>query len=181
MYVDQQLVGALDRRLGNDSLKTPRQTHAATLDILVENTGRVKYSTKIRTERAGLSQVTIDGQAPKSWEIYSLPMDDLTHLRFVPEPYSGPCFFQAQMAVKAPADTYLDTRALHKGQMWVGEHNLGRFWSIGPQYTLYTPGPWLRKGSSTVMFFDLLGDSSDRLVTATGPIFGAKVSTREKQ
>jgi beta-galactosidase len=181
VYVDQQLVGTLDRRLGNDSLELPRQTRATTLDILVENTGRVNYSTKIRTERAGLSQVTIDGQAPKSWEVFSLPMDDLTRLRFLPEPCWGPCFFQAQMTVRTSADTYLDTRALHKGQMWVGEHNLGRFWSIGPQYALYTPAPWLRKGSTTVTFFDLLGDSSDRLVTAAGPIFGAKVSTREIQ
>jgi len=108
-------------------------------------------------------------------------MDDVAHLRFLPEPCSGPCFFQARMKVKKPADTYLDTRGLHKGQMWVGEHNLGRFWSIGPQYALYTPAPWLHPGSTTVTFFDLLGNSSDRLTTAIAPIFGETVSTRESQ
>jgi beta-galactosidase len=85
------------------------------------------------------------------------------------------------MTVKRPADTYLDTRGLHKGQMWVGTHNLGRFWSVGPQYSLYTPGPWLQPGNTTLTFFDLLADSSDHVISVKSPIFGAAVSTREKQ
>ncbi len=182
VYVDQQFIGTLDRRLGSDTLELPRLTRASTLDILVENTGRVNYSRKIRTERTGLTgEVTVDGVAPKSWEIYSLPMDNVAHLRYLPEPCSGPCFFQAQMAVKKPADTYLDTRGLHKGQMWVEAHNLGRFWSIGPQYSLYTPAPWLQQGMTTLTFFDLLADSGEHLASVTAPIFGSAISTREKQ
>jgi beta-galactosidase len=180
IYVDQKLVGTLDRRLGTDSLDIPRQTHAATLDILVENSGRVNFTKVIRTERAGLTgTVTLDGKQPRNWEIYSLPMDDLSHLRFLPEPCSGPCFFRTQMTVRKPADTYLDTRGLHKGMVWVGQQPLGRFWSVGPQYALYTPGPWLEPGIDTITFFDLLGDPSDRLRTSTEPIFGATTSTRD--
>ena len=182
IYIDQKLVGTLDRRLGTDTLELPRQNHASTLDILVENTGRVNYSSRIRTERAGLTgMVTVGGVAPKSWEIYSLPMDDLTHLRFAPEPCAGPCFYRAQMTVKKPADTYLNTRGLHKGEMWVGDHNLGRFWSVGPEYSLYTPAPWLTKGRTTLTFFDLQGDATDHLSTSMEPIFGEKTATREAQ
>ena len=177
IYVDQQLVGTLDRRLGQQTLEIPRLTHAATLDILVENTGRVNFTDVIRTERKGLTGIVIlDGKSPKNWEIYSLPMDDLSHLRFLPEPCSGPCFFQAQMTVKEPADTYLDTRGLHKGMAWIGRQPLGRFWSIGPQYALYTPGPWLQPGSDTITFFDLTADPSDHLVTTTEPLFGTTSS-----
>ncbi len=173
IYVDQQLVGSLDRRLGEQILEISRQTHAATLDILVENTGRVNFTDVIRTERKGLTgTVTLDGKSPKNWEIYSLPMDDLSHIRFLPEPCTGPCFLQAQMTVDKPTDTYLDTRGLHKGMVWIGRQALGRFWSIGPQYALYTPGPWLRPGNNTVTFFDLAADQSDHLVTTTGPVFG---------
>jgi beta-galactosidase len=32
---------------------------------------------------------------------------------------------------------------------------LGRFWRIGPQQTLYLPGPWLRPGVNEVIVFDL--------------------------
>jgi beta-galactosidase len=180
IYVDQQLVGTLDRRLGTSTLDIPKVAHAATLDILVENSGRVNFTSVIRTERKGLTgSVTLDGKAPKGWEIYSLPMDDLSRLRFVSESCSGPCYFQTQMSVDKPADTYLDTRGLHKGMVWIGQQPLGRFWSIGPQYTLFTPGPWLQPGSNTVTFFDLVGDSSDHLKSITEPIFGATISTRD--
>jgi len=178
IYVDQQPVGTLDRRLGESHLDIPRQTHAATLDILVENTGRVNFTEVIRTERKGLTgNVTLDGHAPKNWEIYSLPMDDLSHLRFLLEPCTGPCFFQAQMTIDKPADTYLDTRSLHKGMVWLGTQSLGRFWSIGPQHALYAPAPWLHSGNNTITFFDLTGDQGDRLTTTTEPIFDTKPST----
>ena len=179
VYIDQKLVGTLDRRLGTNTLEIPRQTHASTLDILVENTGRVNYTKVIRTERKGLTgDVTLDGKAPKNWEIYSLPMDDLSKLRFLPEPCSGPCFFRARMNVSRPADTYLDTRGLHKGMLWIGDRALGRFWSIGPQFALYTPGPWLKPGANSVTFFDLQGDASDQVKSVKEPIFGDTVSTR---
>lgn len=115
IYIDQQLVGTLDRRQGTYILELPRQTHASPLDILVENSGRVNFTKVIRTERKGITgSVTVGDKQPKNWEIYSLPMDDLSHLRFLSEPCSGPCFFQTQMTVKNPTDTYLDTRSLHK-------------------------------------------------------------------
>lgn len=182
VYIDQTLVGVLDRRLNTTTLQIPRQEHASTLDILVENTGRVNYSQIIRTERAGITgAVTVGEKTPKTWEIYSLPMDDLSHLRMLPEPCVGPCFYRGEIPARKPADTYLDTRSLHKGQLWVGMHNVGRFWSVGPQYTLYLPGVWLQQGTTPIVFFDLQGDSSDRLRTAENPIVGTTTNVRDKQ
>jgi beta-galactosidase len=182
IYVDQNLAGALDRRLGTDTLNIPIQNHASTLDILVENTGRVNYSKAIRTERAGLTgAVTIGSKVPHSWEIYPLPMNDLSSLRMLSGPCSGPCFYRAAMLVKQRADTYLDTRMLHKGQLWVGTHNIGRFWSVGPQYTLYVPGPWLHAGTTSITFFDLQADASDRLKTIANPVTGRSTDVRDKQ
>lgn len=182
VYIDQALVGVLDRRLGTTTLQIPQQNHASTLDILVENTGRVNYSQIIRTERAGLTgTVTIGDKTPRSWEIYSLPMDDLSHLRMLPEPCSGPCFYKSEITTSSPGDTYLNTRSLHKGQLWIGTHNLGRFWSVGPQYTLYLPGPWLQKGTTPIVFFDLQGDPSDRVSSVVKPIVGATTNVRDNQ
>ena len=182
VYIDQTLVGVLDRRLGTTTLQIPRQSHASTLDILVENTGRVNYSQIIRSERAGLTgTVTIGDKRPKSWEIYSLPMDDLSHLRMLPESCSGPCFYKSEITTSKPHDTYLDTRALHKGQLWIGTHNLGRFWSVGPQYTLYLPGPWLQKGTAPIVFFDLQGNSSDHVSSVDKPFVGTTTNIRDNQ
>lgn len=182
VYVDQKLVGALDRRLGQETMEVPRQAEAATLDILVENTGRVNYSHAIRGEQAGLTgPVSLDGQPLDDWRMYRLPMDDLSRLRLSPGSCVGPCFYEAEMTVGQPADTYLDTRGLHKGQLWLGARNLGRFWSIGPVHTLYAPAPWMRRGVNRILVFDLTGDASNRLATVPAPVFGKVTTTREAQ
>jgi beta-galactosidase len=40
----------------------------------------------------------------------------------------------------------------------VNGHNLGRYWNIGPQQTLYLPGCWLKKGTNTIVIFEQLGE-----------------------
>jgi beta-galactosidase len=54
------------------------------------------------------------------------------------------------------ADTYLDMSSWGKGTVWVNGHNLGRYWSIGPQQTLYLPVEWLKKGKNEVVVLELL-------------------------
>ena len=41
-----------------------------------------------------------------------------------------------------------------KGVAFVNDHNLGRYWTIGPQTTLYVPSPWLHKGDNHVIIFE---------------------------
>ncbi|MGB7134998.1 MAG: beta-galactosidase family protein, partial [Acidobacteriaceae bacterium] len=90
IYVDQKLAGTLDRRLGTDHLTLPVVHRPATLDILVENSGRVNFTNVIRTERAGiLGSVTLGGRTPQHWQIYSLPMDRLSRLHFEAAACSG--------------------------------------------------------------------------------------------
>lgn len=182
VYIDRKLVGTLDRRLGQETIDLPRVDRAATLDILVENTGRVNYSRAIRTEQTGLTgAVSLNGAVLTGWEMFRLPMADLSTLAFTPDACTGPCFYQVEMTVDRPADTYLDLRGAHKGQLWLGEHNLGRFWSIGPVHTLYAPAPWMQKGVNRITFFDLTGDASDRIGTTTKPIWGKITNHREAQ
>lgn len=38
---------------------------------------------------------------------------------------------------------------------FVNGYNLGRYWNIGPQETLYIPAPWLRKGENELLIFEL--------------------------
>jgi beta-galactosidase len=76
--------------------------------------------------------------------------------------------------VDAPADTFLDTSAFTKGEVWLNGQPLGRVWNIGPQTTLYVPGPWLRKGENEVVVFDLQGGAGRMLVGRDKPILGGK-------
>ena len=46
----------------------------------------------------------------------------------------------------------------YKGIVIVNGKNLGRFWGIGPQSTLYVPKAWLQQTDNTVLLFDLHGE-----------------------
>ncbi|RTL23425.1 MAG: hypothetical protein EKK52_03945 [Burkholderiales bacterium] len=50
-------------------------------------------------------------------------------------------------------DSFVDTRGWGHGQVWVNGHHLGRFWSLGPQQTLYLPASWLKAGANEVLVF----------------------------
>lgn len=175
IYINQKLAGTLDRRLGTNQLKLPVVEVPTTLDILVENSGRVNFTKVIRTERKGITgSVTVGGKTPQSWEIYSLPMSDVSGLSFQKGPCAGPCFYRTEMRVDTPADTYLDTQHLRKGEMWVDGCALGRFWFVGPQFALFTPGPWLHEGNNELIFFDLQGSAAESITSVKGPIFSAE-------
>ena len=179
VYVDQKLIGTLDRRIGTSHLTLPIVNRASTLDILVENSGRLNFTKEIRTDRKGLTgSVTIGVKEPKHWQIYSLPMNDLTKLHFLSESCEGPCFYRTEMNVSASADTYLDTRGVNKGEVWVNRQSLGRVWSIGPQFALYTPGSWLNDGPNEIVIFDLLGTPMEALKSVEKPIYEGAISAQ---
>jgi beta-galactosidase len=176
IYVDQKMVGTLDRRLGESHVALPVALRAATLDILVENSGRVNFTRVIRGERKGITgKVTLANKEPKHWQIYPLPMSDLAHLQFTKQACAGPCFYRTELTAAAATDTYLDTSTLHKGELFINQAPLGRFWSIGPQHALYLPGPWVKKGKNEIIFFDSMGDSNELLKSVNKPIFDRRI------
>ncbi len=173
VFLDGRPLGALDRRL--DQQQLPFEASAASqLDILVENTGRVNFSSAIQGERKGiLNKVTLNGKPLLGWDIFPLPMEHPDRFAFSDAPCEGPCFYKANFQIDSPADTFLDTTAFHKGQVWLNGAALGRVWDIGPQKTLYVPAPWLRSGQNEVVVFDLDGQSGRSLVGRNKPILGA--------
>lgn len=54
-------------------------------------------------------------------------------------------------------DTFLNLETWGKGQVYVNGHAIGRFWSIGPQQTLYVPGCWLKRGKNEIVVLDVVG------------------------
>jgi beta-galactosidase len=145
------------------------------LDILVENSGRISYpAVAMRGDRKGITNaVTLAGAPVVGWDVYPLPMLQPSELPFSHAACEGPCFYRATFNVDAPADTFFDTRAFSKGEVWLNGRALGRVWKIGPQKTLYVPGPWLRKGENSVVVFDLNGEPGRSLAGTEKPILGS--------
>ncbi|WP_460501986.1 beta galactosidase jelly roll domain-containing protein, partial [Hymenobacter agri] len=78
---------------------------------------------------------------------------------------SAPVLRASTFNVAAPTDTYLDMRQWGKGVVWVNGHNMGRYWAIGPQQTLYVPAEWLKKGANTITVLELLKPQQSALPT----------------
>jgi beta-galactosidase len=158
VYLDGALQGTIDRRLGQDTVELHGGHTGSQLDILVENTGRVNFGRQFPHESAGIThQVTLAGALLTGWDIFPLPMHDLKTQTYKAASCTGPCFYRGRFHVDQPADTFVDTRSLAKGEVFVNGRALGRFWSIGPQGTLYLPGPWLKPGDNQIVIFDLDG------------------------
>jgi beta-galactosidase len=158
VYLDGVLAGTLDRRLNQSTMPLNIALDHARLDILVENSGRVNFGPQFPHERAGITRrVLLADRLLTGWRIYPLPMQNVGAIPYKREKCQGACFYQASFDVDEPADTYVDTRALGKGMVWINGQPLGRFWNIGPQGTLYLPAPWLKPGRNEIVVFDLDG------------------------
>lgn len=155
VYQGDKRLGVLDRRLKQNSLNVELST-AAPLDILVENMGRVNFGPHMVTDRKGITEkVTVGGEELTGWEIYPLPLADLSRLKFSAKSKTGPAFYRGALKLNSIGDTYLDLRGWGKGLVWVNGHNLGRYWRIGPQQSLFVPAGWLKKGRNEIVVLDL--------------------------
>ena len=148
-------LGVFDRRLKQHSLGVDLQS-GVPLDILVENMGRVNFGPGLVDDRKGIvGHVALAGSTAMGWENYALPMTDLSHLRFSSSNPRVPAFFRGQFQLSSLGDTFLDMQGWGKGYVWVNGHNLGRYWKIGPQQTLFLPATWLKQGTNSVVVLDL--------------------------
>ena len=71
-----------------------------------------------------------------------------------PAALAGPVLARARFTLDEPADLFLDTRDWGRGMAWVNGWPLGRYWSRGPQHTLYVPGPATRAGSNDLVVLE---------------------------
>ena len=68
------------------------------------------------------------------------------------KPYP-PTLYRGTFDIKGEIkDTFLHMKDWTKGVAFINGHNLGRYWELGPQETLYLPAPWLRRGNNEVSF-----------------------------
>ena len=173
VYVNGKRIGVLDRRLAQDSLQLDVPKGTATLDILVENMGRINFGPYLLHNTKGITEtVKLGGNEIENWEIYSLPFATANFSK--PNKVvnqQAPVLKKGSFTLDATGDTYLDMSKWGKGMVWINGHNLGKYWSIGPQQTLYVPVEWLKKGTNEISVLELL-KSGDNLQAVEKPILG---------
>ncbi|XP_016012022.2 beta-galactosidase-1-like protein 2 isoform X2 [Rousettus aegyptiacus] len=164
VFLDQQYIGVLDH--STKQLTIPRENVSKdylTLRILVENQGRLAYGQDINKERKGLTGDIYLNKSPlRRFKIYSLEMStkflqwDIPNMwKPVLLQFRGPAFFRGILRVgNYPNDTFVKLEGWTKGVIFINGKNLGRYWNIGPQETLYLPGPWLHPGLNKIIVFE---------------------------
>lgn len=164
-------LGTLDRRKAESTLEVTLDG-SRPLDILVENMGRINFGPRLVEDRKGITErVSLAGEEIKGWEMYSLPLKEIAGLKFSSKPAPGPAFHRATFELRETGDVYLDMRGWGKGNVWVNGRNLGRYWKVGPQQTLFVPGVWLKKGQNEVIVLDLLEGGTRSLAGVKDPVW----------
>lgn len=170
---DGRPAGRVQRSIGDDSLVLPAGDE---LRLLVEETGRVNYDTKIGEAKGLIGAPRIDGESVVgSWQVRTIDVPALGRAvadasagaeLIVNGRASGPVGLRAAFALDEPADLFLDTRGWGKGFAWINGFFLGRYWRRGPQRTLYVPGPVTRAGENQIVIVELeaVTDASARFL-----------------
>ncbi|RYG23178.1 beta-galactosidase [bacterium] len=159
VYVDGKRIGTMDRRKGQKSIELEVRA-GSKIELLVEAMSRVNFGGALPDERKGIEgPVTLGNESLTGWthERYTLaPPKGGTWNALLPSSpaLERPIYYRGKLQVSEPGDTFLDLRGFNKGFVWVNGRNLGRFWKIGPQQTLYLPGVWLKKGANEVVVLD---------------------------
>ncbi|XP_060255592.1 beta-galactosidase-1-like protein 2 isoform X3 [Ovis aries] len=150
VFLDTYFLGTLDYK--KNTIVIPMVQGFTALRILAENCGRVNYGDGIDQQRKGIiGNVYLNDSPLKKFRIYSLEMDRSFLQRFTADKWKPlteepvfPAFFLGALSVSdSPCDTFVKLEGWEKGVVFINNQNLGRYWNIGPQETLYLPGVWL--------------------------------------
>lgn len=175
--VDGVSVGTLSRTRHEDALVIPA---GALLRVLVEEQGRVNYDSRLGESKGLIGPVTLDGVPVTGWSATPIDVASLGEAgmdaRTLVSAQAGvaPFVVQGSFTLERPTDLFLDTKGWGKGFASVNGFLLGRYWSSGPQRTLYVPAAALHEGGNVLVVIELdrVADAIAHFVTAPdlGPL-----------
>lgn len=163
VYFNKKKIAVIDR-MKKDSffnklrlkkqLLLPGISEEAEIGILVDTMGRVNYGADLY-DRKGISNVYLANQTLMDYTVYTIPLDNTDKLSFIRNDKNikktGPVFLKGYFDAKSE-DCFVNMSGFTKGCVFVNGFNLGRYWSIGPQKSLYIPGALLKEKNEIIVF-----------------------------
>ncbi|GGV96331.1 beta-galactosidase [Streptomyces narbonensis] len=184
VYVDGVLAGALD---AEDAALPEPVAGPAVVDLWVESLGRVNYGPRLAEPKGITGGVRHERQYLHGFRARGLRLDAFEaaavgKVPFRPLPADagpeagepraggpagggtadgpggyGPGLHRVALDVAGAGDAWLSVPGGTRGFVWVNGFCLGRYWSAGPQESLFVPGPVLREGANEVWVLELAG------------------------
>ena len=152
-YDRTRVKGALTGYAGGSfSCNVPAFDGEMQIEILVEGMGRVNYGPMTEDDRKGIRKVRLGYQTLFGWDIYTLPMDNLSETDFSLEAEDkAPSVYRGLFKAETDKDCFVDTSGFGKGFIVINGFNIGRYFSRGPQRTLYVPAPILKEENEIIV------------------------------
>ncbi|MFI6872090.1 glycoside hydrolase family 35 protein [Streptomyces sp. NPDC050400] len=152
VYVDGERAGVLTE--AEPVLAEPVAGHAR-VELWVESLGRVNYGPRTGEPKGITGGLLHERQFLHGVRARGLRLDAFVAERVAALPSDGPGggragLYRGAFEVAGAGDTALGLPGWARGFVWVNGFCLGRYWSAGPQETLYVPGPVLREGTNEV-------------------------------
>ncbi|XP_023022374.2 beta-galactosidase-1-like protein 2 [Leptinotarsa decemlineata] len=139
---------------------TDKHLQGATLDIIVENWGRVNVGVYKQFKGIWQGGMKLNGNYLRDWTIYPLEFtkswtNSLTQWSSILEDSKGPSLYRGTLEIKGtPEDTFIHMESWVKGIVIVNGFVLGRYARMGPVQTLYLPAPLLQSGKNDILVFE---------------------------
>ena len=154
IYINKQLQGIV--YVNDEKLEICfNAKQGDTLTILCENMGRANFGPKMMRKKGIDGRCLIDGRVHFGWNVYTLPMDNVGNVVYqnkkAPE---NSLFCKGIFEVGEANDTFLKLDNFRKGFVLINGFNIGRYWEIGPQQTLYVPVSLLKQGVNEIVVFE---------------------------
>jgi len=164
IYINEELKGIM--YINDEKYELNISANAGDiLTILCENLGRTNYGYKMMRKKGIIGRCLIDYKVHFNWDVYTLPMDNLEKVSYSSEmPKTESMFLKGEFSVDETADTFLDFSNFTKGFVVINGFNIGRYWEIGPQKTLYVPASVLKHGKNEIVIFESDGVKGELVI-----------------
>lgn len=150
VFINQKLKGIIYRNDEEQCVSIGKLEGENDIDILVENMGRTNYGPNM-LEGKGVRQIRIGVQLLNNFDVYLLPLDNLGSLEYADIKSEAPVFMKGKFQAEKGKSCFVHLPGFSKGYVFVNGFNLGRYWHVGPQKSLYLPGSLLNEENEIVV------------------------------
>lgn len=168
LYDGENYIGTTDRDRIGDDIYTDAADRTVLLRALCECVARINGGKNLDNDPKGIKYITFDNAKLYNYKMRIMPMKRFDDLKYKPlgaPRDNDPTFFRGFFDAETGVDTFLDMRGWGRGFVLVNGFNIGRFWNIGPQYTLYVPGGLLKEKNNEIVIFDINHSGEIKLST----------------
>ncbi|MBO7187932.1 MAG: beta-galactosidase [Clostridia bacterium] len=167
IYINDNLIGVLYVNDDNLSINITAK-EGDILTVLCENMGRANFGAKMMRKKGIAGRCLLGTKIHFNWEVFPLPMDNLDKVVYAKSNSNEPSrFYKGEFTIDEIADTFIRLDNFKKGFVLINGFNIGRYWEIGPQKSLYVPTSILVKGKNEIVVFEGDGLNGDLVVEFT--------------